>query len=68
MKSSKTMKIEKQQQIFEDKVKVLRKQLVDVSDEDLMLFSDWLDNNELCTITRFIESKAYDQSCEPETF
>jgi hypothetical protein len=53
---------------FDNKVKALRDQLANITDEDLLLFSDWLASNELATITEFIEAKAYDESRESETF
>ena len=65
---SKTKKIEAGFIQFDSKVEALRNELLNITDEDLVLFSEWLYNSELSTLREFIEAKAYDQSCEPETF
>ena len=52
----------------EGKVKDLRTELAGISDCDLLLFADWLANNELQTVTGFIEAKAYDESREDDSF
>ena len=65
---SKESKIEAGFIEFDNKVKALRDELANITDGDLLLFSDWLANNELSTVTEFIEAKAYDESREKETF
>jgi len=49
-------------------IKDLRSELEAISDDDLLLFADWLANNELQTVKGFIEAKAYDESRENESF
>ena len=66
--ASKTKKIEAGFIEFDNKVQALRSELSNITDEDLLLFSEWLYNSKLSTLTEFIEAKAYDQSLEPETF
>ena len=49
-------------------IKDLRAEIESISDDDLLLFADWLANNELQTVKGFIEAKAYDESREDESF
>ena len=63
-----TAQIECDIQEMKAKASKIRAEIEDLSDADLVSFADWLANNELSTITEFIEAKAYDQSREPETF
>ena len=68
LKPSKTMQIERVLQELEDKANLIREEVRCISDENLCLFADWLANNELQTVSRFIEAKAYDESLEDDSF
>ena len=52
----------------ESAIKDLRAKIELISDCDLLLFRDRIFNKNLQTVTQFIESEAYDESREPETF
>jgi hypothetical protein len=68
MKRQTTKQIEYAQRQVEDKADTIRKSINLISDEDICLFSDWLANNELQSVSEFICEKAYNESLEPETF
>jgi cell fate (sporulation/competence/biofilm development) regulator YmcA (YheA/YmcA/DUF963 family) len=52
----------------ESEIKDLRAEIELISDCDLLLFRDRIFNQNLQSITQFIEAKAYDESREKETF
>jgi hypothetical protein len=63
-----TRQIDRAMQLADDRAEAVRKEIGEISDYTLLLFQDWVMNNEIANITEFIEAKAYDQSLEPESF
>lgn len=58
MAKLKEIKIESAQCAFYDKVSALRDELDSISDEDLTLFADCIFNDELQSVSSFVEMKA----------
>ena len=52
----------------EGRAGAIRADITAMSDQMLCAFADWVYNIHLSTVSEFIESKADDQSREPETF
>lgn len=65
---SKIYETEIEMQKYFDKIKFIRNEIRCISDANLYLFSDWLANNELATVTEFIEAKADIERDEKDTF